>query len=370
MSNSISRLTKLLFVAFFFPSLAAGSSMTFSLARAPYTYHFPRDHASHDTYRTEWWYFTGHLKAPDGRRFGYELTFFRVALEPRSPRWAANQSKWFAYQLYPAHFAISDVTDAKFTYHETLARDALRQGHASDEHLDVAANGWTLNGSDALRPAIHLTARSGGDALVLTLQSEKPPAIHGHGGISQKGPCLSCASHYYSFTRLRTIGTVMSGGTRFFVDGNSWMDHEFGSDELQANQSGWDWFALQLRDGREIMLYRLRQRDGTTTPQSSGSVVSREGSVSYVPLRDFTIAATGTWKSPHTHAVYPSGWRVTIKGVETPLQIVPLLADQELADASGTTYWEGASDVRDAKTGESIGEAYVELTGYASNLRL
>ncbi len=344
--------------------------MQFSIATAPYHYQFPRDHAAHDAYRSEWWYFTGHLRASNGHRFGYELTFFRFALQPRASKRNAGESEWYAYQLYPAHFAVSDVTNGKFTYHETFARDALRQGYASEERLDVGANRWRLSGTEEVRPRLHLRASSGSDAIDLTLQSEKVPAIHGHGGISQKGPCRSCASHYYSFTRLQTMGVVTAGGVRYAVDGNSWMDHEFGSDELQPNQSGWDWFALQLRDGREVMLYRLRQKDGSTTPQSSGSLVARNGTVEYLPLSAFTIATTNSWKSPHTNAIYPNGWRAAVRGIDTPLVIVPLLADQELVDASGTTYWEGAADVRNAKTGESIGEAYVELTGYASSVRL
>lgn len=367
-NNPLRRVGMLLCAALLFA--AAAPAERFRMATAPYVYSFPRDHAAHDAYRTEWWYFTGHLKDAKGRRFGYELTFFRVGLEPRAPHWTAGQSKWYAYQLYPAHFAISDVAGKSFVYHETLARDALGQGFASASALNVRANGWSLTGSAQLRPEMRLQASSGSDTLDLVLQSKKPPAIHGAGGISRKGSCASCASHYYSFTRLATRGTLVKDRTAYSVDGDSWMDHEFGSDELQPDQSGWDWFAIQLRDGRELMLYRLRQRDGTTTPQSSGSWIDANGKVTYVPLRDFAIESTAQWKSPHTGALYPGAWRITGKAVPQSLDIVPLLADQELADPGGTTYWEGDADVRDAKTGVVVGAAYVELTGYASTLRL
>lgn len=349
--------------------LLAAAPLRFSIATAPYAYAFPRDHGAHDSYRTEWWYFTGHLRAPSGRRFGYELTFFRIGLEPRASQWSALQSRWYAYQLYPAHFAISNLGAHNFVYHETLARDALGQGFAAQNAMNVRANGWSLTGTPDSRPRMHLHAFAGRDRLDLDLRSEKPPAIHGRGGISRKGACASCASHYYSFTRLITSGTLIAGGVRYAVDGTSWMDHEYGSDELEPDQTGWDWFAIQLRDGREIMLYRLRRRDGSDTPQSSGSLVERDGRVQYLPLRDFSIASTGSWHSPHTAATYPSGWRVGVRGVSGELQIVPFLDDQELADPGGTTYWEGDADVRDA-SGASIGEAYVELTGYASALQL
>jgi predicted secreted hydrolase len=254
-------------------------------------------------------------------------------------------------------------------YAETLARDALRQGFASDASFDVGANGWALSGTAAERPAMSLHALHGSDALELRLTSIKPPAIHGIGGISRKGSCSSCASHYYSFTRLATSGTLQRGGVRYTVDGTSWMDHEYGSDELQRNQSGWDWFSMQLDDGREVMLYRLRQTNGSTTPQSSGTLVARNGTTTYLPLSAFSIASTSTWTSPHTQAVYPDRWRVRVRGIADEIEVVPTVADQELVDATSTTYWEGAVTLRNARTGQPAGAGYVELTGYASPVR-
>lgn len=341
----------------------------FATATAPYTYHFPRDHFAHNAYRTEWWYFTGHLRARDGRRFGYELTFFREALQPHAQRLRQGESRWRAAQVYPAHFAITDESGKRFLYAQTFARDALGQGAASDRTLDVHTNGWRLVGSSAVRPDMHLHAANGGNVIDISLHSSKPPAIHGEGGISRKGACASCASHYYSFTRLRTRGTLAIGSAPFAVDGNSWMDHEYASGDLDPTQVGWDWFSLQLDDGREIMLYRLRERDGRTTPQSSGSLIERTGTVRHLPLRTFSIVPLATWKSPHTGAVYPARWRLHVDGVAGTLDVTPLLDDQELVDATGTTYWEGAADVRDA-AGRRVGAAYVELTGYASPLRL
>jgi predicted secreted hydrolase len=341
----------------------------FRIATSPYTYRFPRDHFAHDDYRSEWWYFTGHLQTANGRRFGYELTFFRIGIQPESPHWAKSQSKWYAYQLYPAHFAITDIASDQFVFFETLARDALGQGFASNRRLEVRANDWTLTGTSDTRPVLHLRARAGGNELNLTMHSAKPPAINGIGGISRKGPCSSCASHYYSFTRLTTAGTLVRHGVRYTVSGISWMDHEFGSDELSANQAGWDWFSIQLNDGRELMLYRLRQKDGSTTPQSSGSFVSRNGSVQYLPLSQFSIAATGSWRSPQTNALYPSGWRIRVAPLQRVLQLIPVMRDQELASTDSPAYWEGDVDVRDARTGALLGAGYVELTGYAAPLR-
>lgn len=331
-------------------------------ATAPYTFHFPRDHAAHDAYRTEWWYFTGHLHTRSGRRFGYELTFFRIGLEPHAQRRSAGMSRWRGTQLYPAHFAITDEQRGRFVFYEDLAREALGAGSSSEQTLDVKVNAWSLH---AFADHWHLKAGKAGDALDIDVRSVKPPAIHGLGGVSRKGHCRSCASHYYSFTRMASHGELRLAGDGFAVDGISWMDHEYGSDELSPQQSGWDWFSLQLDDGREIMLYRLRQRDGSTTPESSGTLIDRRGFTRHLPLRAFTIGENAWWHSPHTGARYPSAWTLVVKGVGE-MHLAPRVADQELVNAqNGVTYWEGASAITD-RAGKRLGDAYVELTGYTA----
>jgi predicted secreted hydrolase len=350
----------------------------FAFARAPYAFSWPIDHGAHPAYRTEWWYTTGHLETPQGRRFGYELTFFRFGLRPGDPRPAALQSRWRGNEVYPAHFALTDEAGKAFFYVERFAREGLGMGRAAESKLDVRVDDWTLRGGPAGRPDFErmtLHARSPGEggpnAIDLVQLSEKPPAVHGKGGVSRKAACASCASHYYSYTRLDTRGTLTFGGRRFAVSGISWMDHEFGSAELSADQVGWDWFSVQLDDRRELMMYLLRQRDGTVTAESSGSLIAVDGSVRYLPRDAFTVVASGTWKSPHTGARYPAGWRVTVPGARIDLTLSPVVADQELGGSSGAlAYWEGAVDARDPTTGRSLGVGYVELTGYAGAVSL
>ena len=344
-----------------------GSLSRFLSAGLPWHFRFPRDHAAHDRFASEWWYFTGHVRAGDGRRFGYELTFFRIGLRPGDARPGPGQSRWRGNELYLAHFALTDVAGQTFVHYERFAREALGAGFASTARLDVRNGGWTLTGPSPFR----LHAGADGKAIDFSLVSEKAPAVHGHDGISKKGPCATCASHYYSMTRLRTRGALTYDGARFSVAGISWMDHEFGSDELGANQVGWDWFSLQLDDRREIMLYLLRQKDGSVTPESSGSLIDASGHVTYLPRSAFVVTATGTWKSPHTGGVYPSGWRVRIPSARVDVVLTPELLDQELANLQGGfSYWEGAVDARDGASGRALGVGYVELTGYAGAVRL
>jgi predicted secreted hydrolase len=346
-----------------FPARVRG----FENARLPWRFAFPRDHAAHFGFASEWWYYTGHLRAADGRRFGYELTFFRYGLRAGDPRPGPGRSKWRGTQVFPVHLALTDERGGRFVYDERFAREALGMGRASDRRLDVAVDDWTLRGPSPFR------MHAAGDALALDLAqvAEKPPAVHGHDGVSLKGACPSCASHYYSMSRLRTSGWLRYAGHRLRVTGTSWMDHEFGSDELQPDQVGWDWFSIQLDDRREIMDYRLREKKGSLTPESSGSLVDPRGAVRFLAGNDVVVDATGTWTSPHTGGTYPSGWHVRVPIAHLDLTLVPTLADQELANTTGgTSYWEGAVNVDDATTGKHLGQGYVELTGYAGTISL
>ncbi len=338
----------------------------FAVASAPFMFRFPRDHGAHTAYQSEWWYYTGHLQALDGRRFGYELTFFRVGLRPGSRSRARGQSDWRGTQFFPAHFAITDLGGRRFLYFEQSAREALGAGFASERSLDVRVNAWRVRGTNPMR----LHAQQEGNGIDLMAVAVKPPAVHGKNGISRKAACSTCASHYYSVSRLRTSGILVLHGERLHVSGTSWMDHEFGSDELQRNQVGWDWFSLQLDDGRDVMFYRLREKNGAVTVQSSGSLIDTRGRVEYLPLDAVAVSPLGSWTSPHTGGVYPSGWTMSVSNSGIDVVMLPLLADQELVNQNGISYWEGAVDVKDRRSGQHLGNAYVELTGYAGALTL
>jgi predicted secreted hydrolase len=283
-------------------------------------------------------------------------------LAPGDPRPKAGESKWRGNQVFPVHLALTDEAGQRFVYDERFAREALGMGGASERGLDVHVDSWWLKGSSPFR--MHAASRAVG--LDLVQVAEKGPAVHGRDGVSLKAACASCASHYYSMTRLRTNGTLAYRGERLRVDGVSWMDHEFGSDELQPDMAGWDWFSIQLDDRREIMDYRLRKKDGALVPESSGSLVDPRGGVRHLVRDDVVVDVTGAWKSPRTGGTYPSGWRVRVAAAGLDLTLVPTVKDQELADTvGGISYWEGSVNVSDTATGKRLGAGYVELTGYA-----
>ena len=352
------------------PTVLADSG-AFTQAREGYRYQFPRDHGSHDAFRTEWWYYTGNLTAKDGRSFGYQLTFFRRGIPPDQVE--TLPSKWSITQLYLAHFAVSDLKKGRFRYAEKLSRAALGKAGADAERLHVWIDRWRTealgpeaSGRDA--PAQILEASDGDLAIALTVVPDKPLVVHGTGGISRKGTESGQSSHYYSWTNLATRGRLTIGGESFDVEGTSWMDHEFGSADLSPDLVGWDWFSLQMADQTEVMLYRLRRADGSAHPVSSGTFIDREGGAHPLSFKDFTLEPTSFWTSPRSKARYPQRWRLTVPSRNLSLELVPRMNEQELLTDRSTqvTYWEGAIESMGTCGGKPItGLGYMELTGYA-----
>ncbi len=333
----------------------------FKKALPGYQFEFPRDHGSHPEFRTEWWYYTGNLQTKNGREFGFMMTIFRNATAP--PETAA--SPLLANQFYLGHFAISNIQEDLHKSWEKIGRKGLGQASASVETLDVSLGDWSmkLNENDSME----ITAVADGYSIALTMDPEKPFVIHGKNGAHQKANDPGQASHYISFTRLSTNGSVEWDGVKYEVSGLSWMDHEFGSNWLAEDEVGWDWFALQLENGEELMLYGLRLKDGSFHEMSSGSIIDAEGKLEELSRNEYTITSNSEWKSSHSDAVYPMGWRIEIPGKNIELEVDPKMLDQEMKTTryTGTVYWEGAVKVSGRQNGKPVsGSGYVELVGY------
>ncbi len=195
--------------------------------------------------------------------------------------------------------------------------------------------------------------------------------IHGENGVSQKAEGAGKASHYISFTRLLTNGEITLDGKRFQVDGTTWMDHEFFSHQLESNQSGWDWFSLQLDDGSELMLFRLRRAGGAADPFSAGTYVDPQGRATHLAVKDFKVTPGQIWTSPATGGKYPVGWTVEVPSLRLSAALRTPLMQQEITSnsRSGGTYWEGAIDIDGTRAGHRLkGVGYLEMTGYAGRI--
>jgi predicted secreted hydrolase len=286
---------------------------------------FPRDHGAHPDAAMEWWYYTGHLTDPKGREYGFQLTFFRVR------------------DLHLAHFAWTDVASGRFLYEEKTHLGLPGMAGAAEGRLDVSNEDWSAR---AEGNAVRLAAgrRELGD-LVLRLTPSKPPVANGEAGFSRKGPGENDYSHYVSITRFSAAGTLTPPkGVPLRLTGTAWFDHEWGPGALPADAVGWDWFALQLSDGSDLMLYRMRLSGGRASPFSAGTFVPRDGPPASIAWSDVALASTSTWTSPHSHATYPAVWTLAVRSIGLDATITPLVADQELSTlkSTGVTYWEAA----------------------------
>jgi predicted secreted hydrolase len=343
--------------------LSGDDSEGFARAFAARTFSFPADHGPHPEYKTEWWYFTGNLKTAGGRHFGYQLTLFRIGLTSEP---AERPSRWAASELYMGHFAVSDVAGERFHAHERFSRAALglagAQAPAVNGPFRVWLEDWTVQGQGPEALPLRLKAAQDEVAIDLELESAKPAVLQGDQGLLRKSTEPGNASYYYSLTRMPTRGTLRIGRETYEVRGLSWMDREWSTNPLAKDQRGWDWFALQLSDGRELMFYQLWRRDGSPDPVSAGTLVTAEGEVYRLSLQGVRIEVRDHWKSSRG-TLYPSRWRLQVPGRHLNLEIIPYLAHQEL-DLT-VRYWEGAVRVQGSSDGQPIeGNGYMELTGY------
>jgi predicted secreted hydrolase len=354
----------------------------FARVESPRLFKFPLDQGQHPDYQTEWWYYTGNLTTSSGRHFGYQLTFFRRALVPASAL-PQRASDWASGQVYMAHFAVSDIGADRFQAFERLSRGAAGLSGAvpgpqdASKPFRVWLDDWQVQEASVASIACPetaeglcsytLTAGQGDISLELTLSDTRGPVLQGDQGYSQKGAGQGQASYYYSLTRLQTNGAVTVGGERLDVSGWSWMDHEWSTSALSKEQVGWDWFSIQLNSGIDLMVFQIRRADGSVDPFSSGLLVFPDGHTQRLDRDAFAIQVGRRWKSPHSGAVYPAQWRVSIPAAGIDLQISPHMADQELNVSYA--YWEGAVSVQGVVNGSPIvGNGDVELTGYSHSL--
>ena len=381
--------------------VTAGAQPQWREASPGYQFEFPRDHASHPEFKLEWWYYTGNVQTADGRRFGYQVTFFRVGIDPAP----ANPSRWAVRDLFMTHLAISDPVGRRYRFDERLSRGGPGLAGADTDRYRVWNEDWSAGIADddpragaatlqtdqrsraSAEPANQRGRASArpGDAVAsshfiravshnvgvdLVLDEGKPPAINGVNGISQKGAMAGNASHYYSLTRMPTRGAIIIDGERFEVTGESWMDHEFGTSFLEKQQQGWDWVSIQLADGRELMLYQLRRGDGSRDPRSSGTLTDAQGRTMHLTAHDFAMTPTGQPFRAPSGAVYPIRWAIQIPNAQLALDVTTPLENQELStEGAGISYWEGVIDANGTSATAAItGRGYLEMTGYRGSL--
>jgi len=332
-----------------------------------YRFEFPKDYFDHPEFQTEWWYYTGNLKSANGHRYGFELTFFRQAVS-RDP---ARATTWDVKDLYLTQLALSDLDGHKFYHSERINRAGPGIAGVSAATARIWNGNWQVQweGSDQNLQAVEKQFQ-----LHLRLHPEKPPIIHGENGVSQKSQGAGQASYYISLTRLTATGQIELNGKRFEVSGLAWMDHEFFTRQLESGQIGWDWLSLQLADNTDLMLFRIRRKDGSLDPFSAGTYVDRQGQSTHFRVADFSLQPLAqSWTSPLTHATYPIAWKIVIPNLEIELEAHTSLAAQELAGKTeiAPSYWEGAITLEGHRGKMPLaGVGYLEMTGYDRAVKL
>jgi predicted secreted hydrolase len=347
--------------------MAGRQDPRWSRVEGPRAFTFPADHGPHPDHQLEWWYLTGQVTDAEGRRYGFQFTIFRHGLTPEP---AERSSAWATRDLYLGHFALTSAARQEHRSFERLQRGgALGLGGARapgpGRSFRVWVDGWELRGpprGEAIFP-LRLEAETDGHALSLVLKPRKPVVLQGERGYSRKGREAGNASYYHSFTRLEARGSLRFAGEEAVVTGTAWMDHEWSTSALSEDLAGWDWFSLHFDDGRELMLYGMRRKDGGWGAFSAGALVRQDGSVRRLGREEFAIRPRAHWRSPRSGARYPARWTLSVPDEDLEVEVRPLVADQEM-DVS-VRYWEGAVSVRGTQGAASIsGHGYVELVGY------
>ncbi|MEM7283143.1 MAG: lipocalin-like domain-containing protein [Pseudomonadota bacterium] len=342
--------------------MLASDTTGYTRATGPVPIRFPEDHGAHPDFKLEWWYYTGNLMTAEGRRFGYQFTIFRNALAPPDEPEMAMQSSWRTKQLYFAHLTVSDLQEKEFYAFERHSRGAAGLAGAEAAPFRVWVEDWQVSQVGENMPPMRIEAAEGQIAIDFSMEAVKPVVLQGESGYSIKGLGYGNASYYYSFTRLQTQGTLSVGNESFTVEGFSWMDREWSTSLLSENQVGWDWFSIQLDDGRDIMFAIVRNESPEIPSYVFGTLVDAQGMKRSLTSEEVQLEVLDTWESDKG-GVYPSRWRMQITDIGLDLYIEPFMNDQELDVA--VRYWEGAVQVNGNARGKEVaGSGYVELTGY------
>jgi predicted secreted hydrolase len=321
---------------------------------------FPRDHGAHPRYRTEWWYATGWLRDGAGRELGFQVTFFRS----RPGVAEASPSAFAPTQLLFAHAAIADPAHGRLVHDQRAARAGFGLADAREETTDVRVDDWAL----ALAGETYRTRIPAREfALDLAFAPTQGLLLQGEDGYSRKGPLAEQASYYYSRPHLAVSGAIERGGRREAVEGAAWLDHEWSSEYLAAEASGWDWIGINLADGGALMAFRIRAKAGGAF-WAGGAHRAADGRLTILAPDAIGFTPIRSWRSPRTEVDYPVAMRVRAGALELDLE--PLMDDQELDSraTTGTIYWEGA--VRARRGSRPAGRGYLELTGYWKPLKL
>lgn len=347
----------------YLPALWPQDAEGYATADAPWRFRFPSDHGAHPDYRTEVWHFSGSLASPQGRSYGFQLTFFRIGVTPPGVR--TGPSAWAARNLYWAQFALTDAAGNRFHAFERFDRAAMGLSGSASSPVRVWVGNWVMeaHGAEGDDATIHLRAAHEELRIALSLRSAKPPVNPAATARARNGSGAPSTFHTYLMTRLIAKGTVQVGKQEHEVEGHAWLDRAWGLVPVPLGPVVWDRFLLQLGDGRELAAVRLRRRDGSGEPVVTAMLVERDGTARALAQHALTIEVVDHWSSPHDGMRFPTRWRLRIPDEAIELELTPYVAGQERRMALRS--WGGTVRLAGKADGRAIeGNGHVESVGY------
>jgi len=357
-------------------STILGGEETTGYLRADSIRHFsfPDDHGPHQSFRNEWWYFTGNLTGSGGKKFGYQVTFFRTALNPQDIKVTEGQtSAWSVDDIWMAHAAVTDIEGRKHYATQRFSRAGPGMAGAISSPVSIWLDDWQIieessetESDDSLTRGSFpwlIEIDAGEFSLALSVNAVKPPVLQGNQGLSQKSATVGNASYYYSYSRMQTSGTLKIKDETIKVSGNSWFDREWSTSSLDADQTGWDWFSLQFDSGEDLMYYQLRDLDGNADNYSQGSWIDARGNKTPISEQQMRLKVIRQW-APENGPSYPIDWQMDYGDHSW---IIEAAVDDQYMDLA-VKYWEGAVEIRDRETLKLVGRGYLEMTRISPDL--
>ncbi|MCA1933716.1 MAG: carotenoid 1,2-hydratase [Calditerrivibrio sp.] len=344
-----------LFLIFLLASNNLFSSDSFKILSPSDYVKLPQDLFSKKDFKSQWWYFTGNVKDEKGRDFGYQFTIFEVGVSKK-----IFKSKFAPNRLYILHMAISDLKNMNYFFTDDTDRGSFGSSYSSSDNLSIKLKNCSLNGD---LDKMNIRCFKDNFGIDLQLLAEKKAILNGKNGYSNKlKGCLSCASLYFSITRMSTRGTLKIDNSSFTVNGTSWFDREINSDYDAKLIKGWDWFSIQLENGYDLMIYRIRRTDGAIDNSSYAVLIDKDGNSEELDFGQIKLSSSSLWRSKKTGAKYPLIWDIEIPFKNIKLKVKPLLENQEFVSIRSTFnyYWEGSVKIE----GTVSGKGYLEMTGY------
>jgi predicted secreted hydrolase len=312
-------------------------------------------------YETEWWYYHGYLQAGE-KRFAFHFAYFR---RRTNDVWIGSllPLRWLGKHARFAHFGLTDFEGRRFWYGHQ--RSIFNHSGTLSNKYQAWIHEWSIGASGTTH---YLRAALKDVGLHLQFSPLKPPANHQHAcGLSDEPERPAC---YWSYPRMEIKGSLTVEGETVDVSGTAWMDRAYGRlalNRVDGHVEGWDWFGIQLDDGRELMLYEQPGVNNAMKRSIHATLVDDTGKAEYLNTSDFAFCPQSYWTSPHTGLKYPSSWKISSQSRELSLFIQPWLRIQEL-DTRGSTclmYWEGPVEVEGTLDGRvAKGRGFVELVGY------